>query len=602
MYLYKLNKAELHYLVMWFMLVSLSQLQETPSQQMILLVGPPGSGKTTFCQQVILQNLAMDKPILYVTTEYGPSEVERALKEQGLTEVAPGLLTYVDAYHETVGVAVPDRVDTIHADCNDLSSIDIAITKLVERIGKKGILLVFDSLSSPYLFSGYETLRFMRQTLSRFAAQGNGVLVCMDKGCGKPEDLVAMMTLSSGVIETELKEGKKVLTVVKHPQVNPTKIEIPLAQVNPIYDMKVWDQEMMRYFLEAQQKGDLSKEFGKYDVNVFWPNLGKWSAILWDPKRISEMTYELVVEMASLMREMIPTFPWYFRLYLKLRMPKRFSKPKDMKKLLKFINDLFMKTRRYGIMEYLEDASRTDEHFIRVYENGECWGFQNVGVATASLIPPMIAGMCRAFEDEKRNWNAVETKCIGLGDPYCEIKVIPGEIDARTESLRAIDNTVLDAMHDRLMEQLMDFLLRDKPLWARPTLGSTISLAENEMTLFPMASERYRVALRMGGAKVGREVSERLKDAGVEGNDAVKHVLNLLEYCNVGKITMGETVRIEDSFDSMQTKFLTTKLSEPSCYFTTGFLNGFFYATKNQHLIETRCIAMGDPYCEWEFR
>jgi predicted hydrocarbon binding protein/KaiC/GvpD/RAD55 family RecA-like ATPase len=583
-------------------MVSLSQLQEVPPRNVILLVGPPGSGKTTFCQQSILQNIAMDRPIIYVMTEYGPSEAEKDLKERGLARVEPGMLNYVDAYNETVGVAVSDRVDTIHADCNDLSSIDIAITKLTEQIGKKDVLLVFDSLSSPYLFIGSETLRFIRQTLSRFAAKGNAVLACMDKGCGKPEDLVAMMTLCNGVIETELIEGKKVIKVVKHPRTEPTKIEISLVKVNPIYDMKVWDQEMMRYFLEAQQKGDLSKEFGEYDVNGFWLNLGKWSAILWDPKRIREMSYELLVEMSSLMREMIPMFPWYTRLIMKMMMPKSFSKPKDMKKLLKFVDQQFMKGRRYGIMEYLDDVSKTDEHYIRIYENSECWGFQNVGAATATMIPAMIVGLCRAFEKEKRNWNAVETKCIGLGDPYCEIKVVPGEIDELKDSLRAIDNKVLDAMHDRLMDQLIDFMLRDKPLWERPMLGSTISLAETEMNLFPMASERYRVALRMGGTKSGREVSEHLKDEGVEGDEAVKHVLNLLEHCKVGKVTMGETIKIENSFDSMFTKFMTTKLNEPSCYFTTGFLNGFFSAVKNLHLKETKCIAMGDPYCEWEFR
>jgi len=587
---------------MGLLLSSLTQLQEVPSKNLILLVGPPGSGKSTFCQQTVLQNIAMDRPIIYVTTEYGPSEVENALKEQGLTEVEPGLLNYVDAYNETVGVAVSDRVDTIHADCNDLSSIDIAITKLTKRIGRKGVLLVFDSLSSPYLFIGSEILRFVRQTLSRFAAKGNAVLACLDKGCGKPEDLVGMMTLSTGVIETELKEGKKVLNIVKHPRTEPKEIKVPLVKVNPIYDLKVWDQEMMRYFVESQQRGDLSKEFGEYEVNGFWPNLGKWSTILWDSKRIREMSYELLVEMSSLMRDMIPMFSWYSRLFMKLMMPKNFSKPKDMKKLLKFVDQQFMKGRRYGIMEYLDDVSSTDEHYIRVYENSECWGFDNVGVATASFVPATIAGLCRAFEKEKRNWNAVEKKCIGLGDPYCEIKVVPREIDELKDSLRAIDNKVLDAMHDRLMDQLMDFMLRDNPLWVRPKLGNTIYLAENEMTLFPLASERYRVVLRMGGAKSGREVSVHLKDEGVEGDEAVKHVLDLLEHCKVGKVTMGETIKIENSFDSMFTKFMTTKLNEPSCYFITGFLNGFFSAVKKQHVKETRCIAMGDPYCEWEFR
>jgi tRNA A37 threonylcarbamoyladenosine biosynthesis protein TsaE len=29
-------------------------------------------------------------------------------------------------------------------------------------------------------------------------------------------------------------------------------------------------------------------------------------------------------------------------------------------------------------------------------------------------------------------------------------------------------------------------------------------------------------------------------------------------------------------------------------------LNGLFSAIKNQHVREIKCIAMGDPYCEWE--
>ena len=584
------------------MLVSLSQLQDVPSKNVILLVGPPGSGKTTFCQQAIFQNLAMDKPIIYVTTEYGPSEAEDGLKEQGLADVKPGVIHYVDAYNETVGISVSDRPDTVYADCNDLSSIDIAITKVTEQIGRTDVLLVFDSLSSPYVFIGPEILRFMRQTLSRFAARGNAVLACMDKGCGKPEDLVAMMTLSSGVIELELKEGEKVLNVVKFPRMKPTRLEVPMAEVRPIFDMKAWDQEVMRRFFEAQQRGDLSKEFGEFEVNGFWPNLGKWSSIIWDPKRIPEMTYTLFVEMGSTWREMIPLWPWHWRLFFKLRMPKSFSTVNDMKKLVKFIGRQFMEERRFCIMEYDEDLSTTDEHYLRVYENAECWGFEDVGAATASMIPTMIAGMCRGLETEEREWNAVETKCIGLGDPYCEIKVVPGEIEELQASLGAIDSAVLDRMHDRLMDRLMGFMLQGKPLWARPRLGSTLPLAENEMNLLPLASERYCMALRMGGAKVGREVSEHLNDAGIGGDDAVKHVHHLLEHCKVGKITLDETIRIRDSFESLWVKFMTTKRTEPSCYFTTGFLNGFFSAVKNQHVKETKCIAMGDPYCEWEFR
>jgi len=217
----------------------------------------------------------------------------------------------------------------------------------------------------------------------------------------------------------------------------------------------------------------------------------------------------------------------------------------------------------------------------------------------ASILPPMWAGSCKGLESEEREWNAIETKCIGLGDPYCEFKLVPGEIGELKRSLEK-DILVIERIHERLMERLMGFLLHGKPLIERPRLGSNFVMAHPDITLPAVAGERYRMALRMGGAKAGKEVGERLMEAGLTGDEAVKRVLNFLEHCNVGKVTANETIKIKDSSESLYTKYYTTKWEEPSCFFTTGFLNGLFSAVKKQHVREIKCIAAGDPYCEWE--
>jgi len=587
-----------------------------PPKNIIILVGPPGSGKSTFCQQAALKSLAMDRPIIYVTTEYGPSEAESALRERGLLEVEPGLLNFVDAYNETVGVSVSDRPDTVYADCNDLSSIDIAISKLSERIGRKGVLLVFDSLTSPYLFSGSEILRFMRQTLSRFAAKRNAVVACMDEGCGKEEDLVAMTSLANGVIKIAIEKDKQLFNVVKHPKVKPARIEIPIDSERVGLEARIFDPNVLNEFVQATALGReavMRREVGDY-VNLFWPNLAHWSGMLWDPKRFPTMTYEfnredgpslfkLCKEDEAVRRAWLPRRR---RLALKL-MPKSFSKVKDMKKVGNRIGRNIMGPERSGTIEYLEDASKTDEHYFRLYECSDCWVFENVGTAMASYIPPTFAGMFQGFEYWKgleRDWNAVETKCIGLGDPYCEFKVVPGEISELKDSLEK-DSSVIEKIHERLMRRLMGFMLDGKSLLeTRPKLGSDIQLhAVFHAMAFPaLAGERYQMALRMGGAKVGKEVGEHLMDAGIIEDEAVKRILHLLEHCRVGKVAMDETIRIRENCESSQTKLFMTKVKEPSCFFTTGFLNGFFSAVKNQHVKETKCIAMGDPYCEWEFR
>ena len=122
----------------------------------------------------------------------------------------------------------------------------------------------------------------------------------------------------------------------------------------------------------------------------------------------------------------------------------------------------------------------------------------------------------------ERDWNVVETKCIGLGDPYCEFKFVPGEIDGLKDSLEK-DSSVIERIHERLMDRLIGFLVEGKPLVERPRLGSDIHIhpVMHAMGFPHVAGERYRMALRMGGAKAGKEVGGRLMDAGLREDEAV---------------------------------------------------------------------------------
>jgi len=442
------------------------------------------------------------------------------------------------------------------------------------------------------------------------------VLACMDEGCGKAEDLAAMMSLSNGVIKMEIEEDKQRFNIVKYPKVRPTSIEIPIDPERVGLEARIFNPNVLREFVQAMLLGReavFRKEVGDF-VNLFWPNFAHWSGMLWDPKRFPTMTYEFNREdgpsLFKLCRENEAVKRAFFTRRVRLAlmfMPKSFSKVKDMKKGGNVIARNILGPERSGIIKYLEEASKTNEHYFRLSECSDCWGFENIGTAMASNIPPTFAGSCQGFEYWKgleRDWNAIETKCIGLGDPYCEFKVVPGEISELKDSLEK-DRSVIEKIHDRLMKRLMGFMLDRKPLVeTRPKLGSDIGLhAVFHAMAFPaMAGERYRMALRMGGARSGKEVGEHLMNAGIREDESVKRVLHLLEYCKVGKVSMGETIRMRENCESSQTKLFTTKVKEPSCFFTTGFLNGFFSAVKNQHVKETKCIVLGDPYCEWEFR
>jgi predicted hydrocarbon binding protein len=554
------------------------------------------------------------KPIIYVTTESSPSIVEESLRAKGLGKESLHPLSFVDAFHETMGLPSVVRSDTVDASSEDLTSLSIAISKLQEKMGEN-ILLIFDSLTSPYLMSGVAILRFMRMTLLRLAAQRNAVLACIDEGCGKPEDLVALMSISNGVIKIEPSDSKQFLNVMKHPTLKPVRIEAPL-ELEPIgLEERVFNPEMLTAYFRGDQ-ALMRVTVGDF-VNLFWPNLAHWSGMLWDPKRFPMMVYEKNKEdgpsMFKIMRKneeikrAMFTLLGVNRLLLRF-MPKSFSKPKDMKLFMKGMgrSPVGPKALREGIVEYLEDISKTDEHYIRIYESSECWGFEGIGATMGFYLPATMAGGFKGFESWRgveRDWNAIETKCIGLGDPYCEVKFVPGEIDELESSL-VKDVSVIERIHERLMHQLMEFLLHGKPLLERPTLGSMVNVHRvlHSMVFAALAGERYRMVLGMGGARSGKQVGERLLEAGLREDEAVKRILDFINQCKVGKVTLGETIRIVENCEKSQIKVFTTNIKGPSCYFTTGFLNGFFSAVKNQHVKETRCIGMGDPYCEWEFR
>jgi KaiC/GvpD/RAD55 family RecA-like ATPase/predicted hydrocarbon binding protein len=598
--------------------LSLAEIQEVPKNNLILLAGPPGAGKSTFCHQVVLNGLAMDRPVIYVTTEHGPSEVTDLLKERGVGEPGLDALSFVDAFGETVGVKTPERTDTIGANCEDLNSISMAIARLQKRIGRQDILLSFDSLTSPYLFNKEEVFRFMKLCLAKFASEGNSVLALVDEGCGKEEDLGAMMSVADGIIRMEIKEISRIVNVVKHPKVRPTRIELPIEPKKVGPETRLFDPDWLGKYTRALNREDKAfwrREVGDF-VDLFWPQFAHWSGMLWDPKRFPTMTYEgnkddgpsifrLAKEDKAIKRALLP---WRMRFLLKFA-PKNFSKVKSAKMLSNVGKQECVKERS-GIMEYLEDVSKADEHYFRIYENYDCWGLENAGAAIASYLPPLIAGLFKALEYLQgldRDWNAIETKCIGLGDPYCEFKLVPGEIDGLKDSLEK-DSSVIERIHERLMERLIDFLLHGKPLVERPRLGSDVHLHpvnhamgnEGITAMGETWRQRYRMALRMGGARSGKEVGERLKDAGLSSDEAVRRVLHLLEHCKVGKVILGETIRIRENCEPLWTKGFTTKLQEPCCFFTTGFLNGLFSAVKNQHVREIKCVGLEYPYCEWE--
>ena len=592
--------------------MTLAEIRKIPQNCLMLLTGQPGAGKSALSHLITLTGIASERPVIFVTTEGFPRDVDNKLKDKGLGDIDPTMLIYIDAFSETVGLKPEKKPGIIKANCIDLNSMSMAITKASQRIGKQDLLLIFDSLTSPYYFSGSEVVRFVRLFLSKFTAQDNAVVAMIDEGCGKPEDLVAIESAANGILELQLQNGTRYVHVVKHPTISSGKFELPGEFKPTMRGIFEEDPDKVKPYVDAQVRGIpdyLRPGIGDF-LPPLWPNLAHWSGVLWDPHRFPRMIYDLNKEEGKLIRDSINLLPNSQRLFFKslfklqsigLVLPKSFSSVRDMERSTRFgIPYIYGANMEHsGIIEYQPAISKPDEHYFKILENSDCWGLNDVGTTTASHIPAAMAGVTSCFELENRDWNAIETRCIGSGDPHCEVKLVPGEIPELDMALEKSAEEI-QRIIDKLLDYVSAYILENKAFPSRPQCGDDVQIhvAFHAMGFPHVAGERFTMAQRMGGAKIGRDLGNRLIQAGLAPDEAIQRVVKFMNDFKVGKVTTGDTICIEYNIESMRTAFWTN-IDQPSCYFTTGFLNGLLSALKNQRVWEVKCFAVDDPYCEW---
>jgi predicted hydrocarbon binding protein len=539
------------------------------------------------------------------------------MRARGLGETRPDSFAIVDAYTQTVGLACSSQKTNVCAHCADLNSISMAVTKLRRRLNGQDVLLVFDSLTSPYLFNGLNVVKFIQQFLAKFAEEGNRVLVTMDEGCGKEEDLGAMMSVADGIVRLKMGKSDQSFQVVKHPDIPPGTFDKPIPKK---FDAEtaleeITDPEFLNLYVKSMFRGKtcFRPRLGDY-VNAFWPKLAYWSGMFWDPDGFPLIIYDDTREdqSATGSDEFISFLPQPYKTMFRLInflkrigvFPKEFKSPKDINRIwrpLSFPYGMGARLERYGRIEYLPDKSKINEYHYRIYENSDCWDLENIGSTIASYLPPAMAGQLMGLESIERAWNAIETKCIGLGDPYCEVKIIPGPSNEVQDHLKRDSETVA-RIHNHLIEKYFSHITDNLTLTDRPEIGPNIHLQIpfHSFGFAHIAGDRSRIALRMGGVKSGKELGERLLAAGLQPDEVIDRVFESFKNLKTGIVTKaGNRITIEENIEPMRTWYMT-RLRELSCHFSTGFLNGLFKAAYDLRIKETKCLAAGHPHCEWE--
>lgn len=181
-----------------------------PKAANILLMGPYGTGKSTFCRQFLLQGLNRQEHCLLVTIDDEPGRIREYLG-QGKTDAyafeKDGLLRLVDAYSWCSGLPAENERFAVSGvlELNQLSSvISDAGAELGQCIqDKAGGRRVIDSISSLFIHFDLPVVQRFLGQVARTAVAFGGIntLYVLEKGSVSEQVLTNIKYLMDGVIE-----------------------------------------------------------------------------------------------------------------------------------------------------------------------------------------------------------------------------------------------------------------------------------------------------------------------------------------------------------------------------------------------------------------
>jgi len=173
-----------------------------PEHYTVLIYGPPGVGKSDYILDFVEYYLKHGQKVIYITTAKSPAQIIEfaARHDFDLNQYENKTLTFIDCYSWSVG-KVDERLSVDHP--ANLNKISINLVKAVNSLGKP-VRIIFDSLSTLFLHSQADViLKFVQTITSRVKSEYGFILLTMQKGMHKEEQVTTVYSIMDGVIEMD---------------------------------------------------------------------------------------------------------------------------------------------------------------------------------------------------------------------------------------------------------------------------------------------------------------------------------------------------------------------------------------------------------------
>lgn len=192
-----------------------------PLKRCLLVVGVPGSGKTSFCTQFIYEGLKRGEPGIYITYDMSPEMIKESMEVFGWNiEKYKKLLRFIDCYSWKIGKVTGEEGVYLITTPADLNEINITLRQVIQELKLEfgenlKVRIVIDSVSSLLMIipNPIKVVKFI-QHLTAEIRNYNGVgLFVLEEGVHEKETLMALDMAADGVIEFKFKDDHRIFRI-----------------------------------------------------------------------------------------------------------------------------------------------------------------------------------------------------------------------------------------------------------------------------------------------------------------------------------------------------------------------------------------------------
>jgi KaiC/GvpD/RAD55 family RecA-like ATPase len=183
------------------------------TQVSFMLVGPLGSGKTTYAEAFLAEGIALGFPAVFVTTDVSPRVIRNDMSRHGWSveeQEASGQFVFIDGYSERMGAQRTGSARSL-AKVEDTSELGIVLSEVLE--GLVVARVVIDSLSTLILHSNPATMPRAVQRLSgRVTQSSHSIMYILEEGVHDEKTYATFSYLADAVLRFRLDDSGPTLS------------------------------------------------------------------------------------------------------------------------------------------------------------------------------------------------------------------------------------------------------------------------------------------------------------------------------------------------------------------------------------------------------